>query len=359
MYYGEIFGSREDKYSYLTQNSMRNVTWKEVTPIPPYYFLKPKNLSNAEEYERGVKLSELFPVYIGGVKTHDDSGLVSRERFDSQFDQFYDYRPFDIQHIDYDLSRVVRHRNEVMRHFVGHENLGLVINRQVVTDNWSHVQIVRNMIDNRLHYSRKGIPCECPMYLYEGNSRTPNVDVSLVSMFEEYTGMRFTPEKTNNADEFSIINLFDYCYAILFSEQYRLKYHDLLCIDFPRVPYPRDREQFQQYCDHGAELRKLHLLETDVPNLLNIKFEGIGNNEVTSVSYSNETIKINRTQRFTGVSETVWDFCFGGYHGLQKWFKDRRGCILTEEDISHVIKVLNVFSRTAEVMEKIDLIACD
>ncbi|MEG1602808.1 MAG: type ISP restriction/modification enzyme, partial [Cloacibacillus sp.] len=108
---------------------------------------------------------------VVGIKTHHDAELVSTITFDTEFDQLYDCRPFDVQHINYDLSKVERHCFEVMKHFIGHENYGLVIDRQVVTDNWSHIQIVRNMIDNRVHYSRKSIPIECPMFLYDENEK--------------------------------------------------------------------------------------------------------------------------------------------------------------------------------------------
>ena len=202
IYYSDIFGSRERKYGYLQTTSFEDIQWSIVTPLAPHYFFKPKDLSQKDEYERGVDLSKLFPINIAGVKTHSDDTLISSLPFDTGYDQLYDYRPFDIKHINYDLTKVKRHRNEVMKHFIGHENLGLVINRQVVTDNWSHVQVVRNMVDNRLHYSRKGIPVECPMFLYDDNNvRTPNVNRDLLAQFEVSTGLEFSNELTDDPDK--------------------------------------------------------------------------------------------------------------------------------------------------------------
>lgn len=54
------------------------------------------------------------------------------------------------------------------------------------------------------------------------------------------------------------------------------------------------------------------------------------------------------------MTEDLWDFCFGGYHGLQKWFKDRNGTKLTDRDIEHVIKVFNTFSKTISIREDLD-----
>ena len=67
-----------------------------------------------------------------------------------------------------------------------------------------------------------------------------------------------------------------------------------------------------------------------------------------------EGLYINRTQLFTNVTEKLWVFCYGGYHGLQKWFKDRNGMKLSESDIQHVIQALNVFDRTISIREDLD-----
>lgn len=355
VFYSEAFGSRVHKYEFLLRSHFSSIEWHEVTPTSPYYFLNPKDFSNAAEYENGIMLSELFPVNIGGIKTHNDEALVSDNAFDTGYDQIYEYRPFDTKHIDYDLSKVERHRYDVMKHFVGHDNIGLVINRQVVTDNWSHVQMVEHMIDNRLHYSRKGIPLLCPLYLYdETGTRTSNVNSELIPNFEGAVSMKYVESKSDESTQFDVLDLADYCYAILFSNTYRAAYKEFLCIEFPRVTIPTSKEFFLEMICRGRELRELHTMHKSLENNLNIEFVGNGNNEITNVSYTNERIKINSTQSFINVREDLWDFCFGGYHGLQKWFKDRKHSCLNETDIKHVIAVLNIFDETQKLMVEID-----
>lgn len=354
VFHAEVCGSRKTKYDFLRNNRFEDIMWCELQPEEPNYFFKPRDLNLRNIYEKGVSLSELFPVQIGGIKTHDDDNLISKNRFDTQYDELYEYRPFDMRHINYDLSKVVRHRNEVMKHFVGHVNLGLVIDRQVVTDNWSHIQIVEHLIDNRLHYSRKGIPVVCPLYLYNGDSRTPNINSRFVHVFEEKTGLKFNFEDVLQDDNFSPIDILDYCYAILFSSKYRSHYNQLLKIDFPRVPFPHDREYFRLMCGFGARLRYLHIQKHDISNSLNIDFIGDGNNEVTGIKYDRGNLYINQNQYFTNISERMYDFCYGGYHGLQKWFKDRMHMILSADDIKHIVQVYNIFYNTFEIMEEID-----
>ena len=360
VYYSGLFGSRERKYQFLSTAKFDNLNWQEVSPTEPYYFFKPKNLDEAASYDEGVQLSTLFPCSIVGIKTHDDEHLVSDKPFDSGFDQLFEYRPFDQKHINYDLSvysRDARPRPEMAQHFIGHNNLGLVIDRQAVTDNWSHVQIVKHMIDNRLHYSRKGNPFICPMFLYDSaTDPRPNLNMDELRRFATNISEIFSPILTNDFDKFDMLDLFDYSYGILHSSSYRTRYKDLLSIDFPRVPIPKDSTMFHNVAEIGAHLRKLHLMEIPIGNKLGIELLGDGDNVVSGYRFANGKAYINRTQYFSNVREDIWDFCFAGYHGLQKWLKDRRQRILSPRDIEHVINVFNVFDQTEIDMASLDTI---
>lgn len=355
VYYSDFSGSREAKYRFLLNADFGDIRWTEVNPVSPYYFFKPVDLSQADEYGKGISLADLFPAYLGGVKTHDDGNLISFTPYNTGCDYLYDYRPFDIRHINYDRRKVSRDRFDIMRHMIGHENYGLVMDRQVVTDNWSHIQVVRHMIDNRLHYSNRGIPVLCPMFLYENGVEKPNINPEIVNMISEKIGLSFSESLTDAEDKYDMLDLFDYSYGVLNSQLYIEKYIDLLKIEFPRVPVPNGNEMFQRIASYGKQLRKLHLLEEDIGNPLGIKYEGDGDNVVSTRKLKQEGLFINRTQLFTNVTEEIWDFCYGGYHGLQKWFKDRNGMKLSESDIQHVIKVLNVFACTISIREDLDV----
>lgn len=355
IFYADMYGSRESKYHFLSTQEFENVEWQIVTPVSPYYFFKPKDLSQAQSYDTGIQLSKLFPNFLGGIKTHSDETLVSLTAFDTGFDQLYDYRPFDIQHINYDLSKVERNRFEIMRNFIGHENYGLVMDRQIVTDNWSHIQIVRNMVDNRVHYSRKGIPVECPMFLYdERGNATPNIDMRELEEFGAGLNETFSPTLTEDPKNYDMMDIFDYCYGVLSSNSYRLKYCELLSIDFPKVPAPINSDYFWQVVQLGAELRRLFLFEQPTGNALNIQIRGTGDFVISNLKYENERVYINRNQYFSNVREDIWDFCFGGYHGLQKWFKDRKQTMLTPNDIQHAINVFNAFDQAEAHMASLD-----
>ena len=101
-------------------------------------------------------------------------------------------------------------------------------------------------------------------------------------------------------------------------------------------------------------MRKLHLLTEPIPNNLNIEFLGTGDRIISGVRFSEDKVYINRTQYFSNVREDLWNFCFAGYHGLQKWFKDRRQSTISDAEIQHVIAVFNVFDQSEDHMEQLD-----
>lgn len=355
VYYADSFGTREKKYTKLRSMSFNKMQWTKVIPSAPDYFLKPKNTANSTNYASGISLNELFPFSLVGIKTSDDARLISLTPYNTSFDQLIDYRPFDIRHINYDRSLVERDRYDVVKHFIGHDNYGLVINRQVANDNWSHIQIVRNMIDNRTHYSRKGNPFECPMLLFDDNGiPTPNVSREKVQLFEDAIGLSFSDEILDTDHTFDVLDLFDYCYAVLFSPHYRKLNIDLLSSAFPKVPVPQSSDQFWCIAAKGKELRLLHTMEKQIDNVLNISFEGIGDNIINAVCYDTDKLYVNRTQYFSNVRFDLWDFCFGGYRGLSKWFKDRKQQVLSADDKTHIIRVFNIFNQTQNLMSEID-----
>ena len=126
IYHYDLFGGREGKYEFLDNHQISDISWTELNPKEPQLFFVPKDFTLQEEYERNFSIDELMPIKTVGVATYDDGNLVSHEQFNSPFNQSYLYRPFDMRWINYDLQKVSRHRYEVMCHFVGKENLGLI-----------------------------------------------------------------------------------------------------------------------------------------------------------------------------------------------------------------------------------------
>jgi hypothetical protein len=52
----------------------------------------------------------------------------------------------------------------------------------------------------------------------------------------------------------------------------------------------------------------------------------------------------------------AWEFYIGGYKPAQKWLKDRKGRVLSFEDIQHYKKIIVALAETDRLMKEIDKI---
>ena len=166
--------------------------------------------------------------------------------------------------------------------------------------------------------------------------------------------MKFTNEKETAEKTFAPIDILDYIYAVLHSPTYREKYKEFLKIDFPRVPYPKDKETFWQLVKLGGEIRQIHLLESPKVNEFISTYPVDGDNTVIKPIYKDFKVYINKTQYFDNVPEVAWNFYIGGYQPAQKWLKDRKGRQLSFEDILHYQKIIVALSETDRLMNEID-----
>jgi hypothetical protein len=63
---------------------------------------------------------------------------------------------------------------------------------------------------------------------------------------------------------------------------------------------------------------------------------------------------INKIQYFEGVPPEVWAFQVGGYQVCQKWLKDRKGRLLTYDDMTHYQRIVAVLAETIRLMAAVD-----
>jgi len=155
--------------------------------------------------------------------------------------------------------------------------------------------------------------------LYQIAERTPNLNQSIVNQIAEQLALTFTNEKEDREGSFAPIDLLDYIYAVLHSPTYRTKYKEFLKIDFPRVPYPKDRETFWKLVGLGGELRQIHLLESPVVEKFITTYPNDGSNQVIKLTY-----------------------------------EDRKGRTLSFDDIMHYQKIIVALTETDRIMKKID-----
>ena len=201
-----------------------------------------------------------------------------------------------------------------------------------------------------------------PLYIYAENqneyfpTRTPNLNPDILHKLETITGLAFVPEEDGNGTHFAPIDVLDYIYGVLHSPAYRAKYQEFLKIDFPRIPYPTSADYFRQVAKLGQEIRQVHLLKHPCTHLPAVTYPINGLNIVEKISYENGKVFINDSQYFDNIPKTAWEFYIGGYQPAQKWLKDRKGQVLTFEELQHYPRIIAALQKTHELMQEADKI---
>ena len=385
----DLYGTRNNKYEYLKQHTLQSVEWHLLSPQAPYLFFVPKDFSLQENYDKGFKMDELMKVCNSGIQTKRDDfvyqysqnkieqiistlkncdveecrnklsigedGIAWKVSWAKQdiltnngcYTQVL-YRPFDLRWTYYtgkSSGFMARPRSPEALHLFK-ENFALLAVRNTRRDMSNNYFVANTIVD------KDGISSfdNCrffPLYLYpeEGSIKTErrvNLDEKIWANINAAIGKETAAE-----------DIFDYIYAVLHSPAYRTKYKEFLKIDFPRIPYPENKEKFDRLVDLGGQLRRLHLMQ-EVPASKYGLFNNPGSNVVDKLVYKDGGVWINKEQCFSNVPETAWNFYIGGYQPAQKWLKDRKGRTLTFDDITHYRKIIAVLLETDRLMKEID-----
>ena len=290
------------------------------------------------------------------------------------------YRPFDVRWLLYQQNLIEISRGgaatKVMKHMLSGPNIAIGTTRGVeIGRGWEHIFCTSYPI--QLHtVSIKESNTLFPLYLYPDNEikislfdldepseapggRRPNFAPEFIADFSQKLGLSFISDgKGDRQQTFGPEDVFDYMYAVFHAPTYRSRYAEFLKIDFPRLPLTSNLDLFRALCALGDTLVGLHLMEGQIP--LITRFPVAGSNLVEQVRYSEPAkaepgrVWINKTQYVEGVTPEVWAFHVGGYQVCEKWLKDRKGRLLSFDDLSHYQRVVATLAETLRVMGEID-----
>jgi predicted helicase len=252
VFHFDLFGKRDLKYTFLTENSLKTISFDELKPQKPHLFFVPKNNDGKIDYELGFSIDKLFPnnktglVSMGDAFIFDNNAEVLIERINDFIKNDYSeaelknkfslgknyakwilenkntisniklkpvkiaYRPFDERYTIFDNRLLWRWREETMKHFINGKNVGLVVGRQSTDEYWCNVQVASHFIDNRYHFSYKGTASHFPLYLYPNDdnqktldnseTRIPNLNPEIVKQIADGLGLTFTNEKETESE---------------------------------------------------------------------------------------------------------------------------------------------------------------
>jgi len=408
VFHSELWGMRKKKYDWLINNDITTTKWQEIAPKSETYFFVPRDEELLELYEKSPKITDIFPVNSVGIVTARDRLTIQftpekvwttilnfskmdedlarqaytlgkdardwkvkfaqKDLIDSGVDRKKIvpilYRPFDIRYTYYTGKSRGFHcmpRRTVMRHML-QENLGLISVRQVKAgEKWCHSLLANKIIESSYISNKTSeIGYLFPLYLYpdpdqkdlfshleESKGRKPNISKKIFSALSKTYKTNLKPE-----------DIFYYIYAVFYSNTFRTKYAEFLKTDFPRVPFTKDKRLLKKLTEYGKRLADLHLMQSPELDSPVAKFQGTGDKRVDKIKYGkkNERVYINKDQYFEGLTENIWQYYIGGYQVCDKWLKDRKGKVLSLDDIKHYCKVVTAIEHTINIQKSIDKI---
>ncbi len=230
VFHYDLFGKREFKYDFLSENSLKTIKFNDFVPFKNDFIFKKINESQFTEYNKGINTTELFKINVMGFQTHRDSFCIDdnkeiltlrltefskNESSESEISKIFgiksstdfniqnaqkelckveirkeiikcNYRPFEEKHIYFDRIVVDRPRKELIIHSKNKENIILGIGRQgmaVGNIEWCLTTVSKNPVDANM-FRRGGVNL-FPLYLYpETNGQQQSL-----SGFETLTGL--------------------------------------------------------------------------------------------------------------------------------------------------------------------------
>jgi len=222
--YADVWGRRDEKYRFLSQNDISITVWQELEPeATPYFFLVPKKLEREGEFSKCWGLTNMFGTgdsqkdrgkfWASGIKTNRDGLLVDsdknalacrielladtslsdddinvrfglnegpywntgRERQKIRNENWrqeiteYLYRPFDRRWLLHQPNLIEIGRGGASKFVMWHmmkDNLALCTMRQVVGDTFQHVLACDTLNDMNVLASHHVSQVTFPLYLY-------------------------------------------------------------------------------------------------------------------------------------------------------------------------------------------------
>lgn len=384
--YFDLYGLREEKYKFLEEQDIKKTKWREPKPKEPNYFFILKDPKGEKIYDKFISLKDIFDKYNAGIATGKDEVLVDfnkeslirklsiidKDLFKTLMESYkvskdltekwcqelkneeitnqikiYNYRPFDNRFVIYNPKILQRARKEIMDNFFN-DNLAITTPKNSKQDNFNEVFIANSFTDKHLIGHQTFV---FPLFIYSNDSNN--------SLFDK-TGFQHINFSHKLYDNVPIgiepERIFNYIYAILYSNIYRKKYNEFLKINFPKIPFTKNAQLFYKVADLGEELVNLHLLKSEKIDIPISKFPITGDNVARKREYisKEKRIYINDKQYFDNIEDEIWNYYIGGYQVLDKWLKDRIGKTLSPEGVNHYLKVITALKYTIELQKEID-----
>jgi predicted helicase len=335
-----------------------------------------------DKYWPNKKVGNYAPGDTRGWRLSDARDHLRRDRqWETHFRPAL-YRPFDFRTLFYSGSMIDWPRTPVMSQML-RPNLSLCVGRAgSAADNqeWNVVFVADRLVDMNLFYRGGNVNYPLRFAALSGSfdidrSQRPNFKAGFLKRLGQ-TLERLPKRDANFPEGITPEEIFQYIYAVFHSPGYRKRYADFLKIDFPRLPLTRNLGLFRALARLGGELVAFHLVNAPMqagislslpdkaigtfryaqPPILRLRYQGPHKPVVQKLYWSANTVWLNTDQSacFHGVPEKVWKFHIGGHQVCAKWLKDRKGRILSADDLLHYHRIVIALHETIRLMAEID-----
>ena len=267
VFHADLWGLRETKYERLFEADVDRTTWTRLEPASPNYLFAPLQGAAATEYEKGCKVSDVFPRTLLGPNSHRDEFAIAfdtetailrlkdlantlfsdeklREKYNIPDTRDWKlaearklipegaepirciYRPFDFRDMLYGPYAFDYHRPEVNDHLM-QANLALISTRQT-KEEFSVLATAKPAGQHKLATPYDGSYLS-PLYLYPisekgsrgqnhlgvqtshwpagKDRRRPNLNPEFVADLEKRLGLKFVPEGKGDVAQRSSSNV--------------------------------------------------------------------------------------------------------------------------------------------------------
>jgi predicted helicase len=221
VHHADLWGTRDHKYERLFAEDAALTEWEHVKPQLPFYLFTPQNIDLLDEFNRGWKITDVFPTNSAGIVTARDNFTIhwtkddvwrtiqdflqlpveeARKKYDLRKDvrdwQVHLaqtdintsglsknkiapilYRPFDIRFTYFTGNSRGYHcmpRAEVMQHLISKDNMSLItVRQQSQQGEWSLVGITNILAEScAISNKTREINYILPLYLYPTENTT-------------------------------------------------------------------------------------------------------------------------------------------------------------------------------------------
>ena len=379
LFYDEIHGNRAKKFDMLEKGQFN---FKEIELDKKNAYFIPIDNKSKEDYEKGVSLYDLFKTKSTGTDSGNDKVAIAQEKdeiirrinivknaiSDDEITQLFGRfgRGMTVEHIKRDIGRsgqilpiayrvfdnrwtyytgvggwLSRTKTEVMKNFIQErENLGIIFSRGYNSQKpFSYIGVTNKITDIHIY---SDVAYIAPLYL---------APMGLEDWMSNFDDAHLNMLKANINAKYDELKYFEYIYGVLFSNQYREKYKENLRLDYPRVPIPKNDEEFLNFADAGKRLIELHLMKENVSKDLDLEVDETQNLMIEQVKYQDGKVYISKSTAISGVTEDAWNYYFGGDKVIDKWLKSHKGEVLDYDKFSHLKKIVAIVEETIKIQK--------